>query len=59
MLNSGTTMVEDRFEATTLAAVSVGGRTVIPAGAVMRGVVSDGANGVAPFEAHERPDWPV
>jgi hypothetical protein len=41
VLNSGTTMVEDRFEATTLAAVNVGGRMVIPAGAVMRGVVSD------------------
>jgi hypothetical protein len=41
VLNSGTTMVEDRFEATTLAAVNAGGRTVIPAGAVMRGVVSD------------------
>lgn len=41
VLNSGTNMVEDRFEATTLAAVNIGGRMVIPAGAVMRGVVTD------------------
>jgi hypothetical protein len=39
-LNSGTTLVEDRFEATTLADTIVNGRTVIPAGAVMRGVVT-------------------
>lgn len=39
-LNSGTTLVEDRFEATTLADTVVNGRTVIPAGAVMRGVVT-------------------
>jgi hypothetical protein len=41
VLNSGTNMAEDRFEATTLAAVNIGGRMVIPAGAVMRGVVTD------------------
>jgi len=40
-LNSGTTMVEDRFEATTLADVNINGRVVIPAGSVMRGVVTD------------------
>lgn len=39
-LNSGTTLVEDRFEATTLNDTVVNGRTVIPAGAVMRGVVT-------------------
>lgn len=40
-LNSGTTVVEDRFEATTLADVNIDGRLTIPAGAVMRGVVTD------------------
>ena len=39
-LNSGTVQVEDRFEGTTLVDLSINGRTVIPAGAVMRGVVS-------------------
>jgi hypothetical protein len=39
-LDSGTAKVEDRFEATTLADVMVQGRTVIPAGAVLRGVIS-------------------
>ena len=39
-LNSGTAKVEDRFEGTTLADVSMGGRAVIPAGSVMRGVVT-------------------
>jgi hypothetical protein len=39
-LNSGTTKVEDRFEATTLVDLMVDGRTLVPAGAVMRGVVS-------------------
>jgi hypothetical protein len=39
-LNSGTAQVEDRFEATTLVDLNVDGRLVIPAGAVMRGVVS-------------------
>ncbi len=40
-LNSGTAMVEDRFEATTLADIAVNGRLLIPAGSVMRGVVTD------------------
>ena len=39
-LNSGTAMVEDRFEATTLLDVNVSGQTAIPAGSVMRGVVT-------------------
>jgi hypothetical protein len=39
-LNSGTAQVEDRFEATTLADVVVGGRVLIPVGSVVRGVVS-------------------
>lgn len=39
-LNSGTALVEDRFEATTLADTVVNGRTVVPAGALMRGVVT-------------------
>jgi FtsP/CotA-like multicopper oxidase with cupredoxin domain len=39
-LNSGTAQVEDRFEGTTLVDVVVNGRTVIPAGSVMRGVVT-------------------
>jgi hypothetical protein len=39
-LNSGTTQVEDRFEATTLVDVSANGRVLIPAGSVMRGVVT-------------------
>jgi hypothetical protein len=39
-LNSGTAKVEDRFEGTTVADVSVDGRTVIPAGSVFRGVVT-------------------
>ena len=39
-LNSGTAQVEDRFEATTLVDMNVNGRTVIPAGSVMRGVVT-------------------
>jgi gas vesicle protein len=40
-LNSGTTMIEDRFEATTLADVIINRQVVIPAGSVMRGVVTD------------------
>jgi hypothetical protein len=40
-LNSGTNQVEDRFEATTLVDVSVNGRVVIPAGSVMRGVITN------------------
>ena len=39
-LNSGTAQVEDRFEGTTLADVTVNGGTAIPAGSVVRGVVS-------------------
>jgi hypothetical protein len=39
-LNSGRAMVEDRFEATTLVDLSVGSRVVIPAGSVVRGVVT-------------------
>jgi TolA-binding protein len=39
-LNSGTAPVEDRFEATTLADLTADGRVAIPAGSVMRGVVS-------------------
>ena len=39
-LNSGTAQVEDRFDGTTLVDLNINGRTVIPAGAVMRGVVS-------------------
>lgn len=39
-LSSGTAQAEDRFEATTLMDLVIGGRTAIPAGAVMRGVVS-------------------
>lgn len=39
-LNSGTAKVEDRFEATTLVDVNVSGRTVLPAGSVLRGVVT-------------------
>ncbi len=39
-LNSGTAKVEDRFEGTTLVDLTINGRTVIPAGSVMRGIVS-------------------
>jgi hypothetical protein len=39
-LNSGTAQVEDRFEATTLVDLNIDGRTVIPAGSLMRGVVT-------------------
>jgi len=39
-LNSGTAKVEDRFEGTTLVDVVVNGRTAIPAGSVVRGVVT-------------------
>jgi hypothetical protein len=39
-LNSGTAQVEDRFEGTTLVDLTVNGRAVIPAGSVMRGVVT-------------------
>ena len=40
VLNSGTAQVEDRFEGTTLVALDVSGKTIIPAGSVMRGVVN-------------------
>ena len=40
-LNSGTAMVEARFEGTTLYDVVVSGRTLIPVGSVVRGVVTD------------------
>ncbi len=40
-LNSGTATVEDRFEATTLVDFTAGGRTLVPAGSVMRGVITN------------------
>lgn len=39
-LSSGTAQVEDRFEGTTLVDVSMGGRVAIPAGSILRGVVT-------------------
>jgi hypothetical protein len=39
-LNSGTAQVEDRFEGTTVADLSVDGRVAIPSGSVVRGVVT-------------------
>jgi hypothetical protein len=39
-LNSGTAQVEDRFEGTTLVDLNVDGRPAIPAGSIMRGVVT-------------------
>ncbi len=39
-LNSGEAQVEDRFEATTLVDLNVSGRAVVPAGSVMRGLVT-------------------
>lgn len=39
-LNSGTAQVEDRFEGTTLNDVVINGRVLVPAGSVMRGVVT-------------------
>jgi hypothetical protein len=39
-LNSGTAQVEDRFEGTTVADLQLNGRTLIPAGSVLRGVVT-------------------
>ena len=39
-LNSGRALVEDRFEATTLVDLNVDGRTLVPAGSVVRGVVT-------------------
>lgn len=40
-LSSDTNQVEDRFEATTLVDVRQNGRVIIPAGSVVRGVVTD------------------
>jgi hypothetical protein len=40
-LSSETANVEDRFEASTVAAIQVNGRTVIPAGATVSGFVSE------------------
>jgi TolA-binding protein len=40
ILSSETAQVEDRFEATTAADLIIDGRTIVPAGSVMRGVVS-------------------
>lgn len=39
-LDSGTAMVEDRFEGTTIEDLRVDGRVAIPAGSVVRGVVT-------------------
>jgi hypothetical protein len=39
-LDSGKAMVEDRFEGTTMVDLHVGGRLAIPAGSVVRGVVT-------------------
>ena len=39
-LSSGTSQVEDRFEATTMVDLMNGDRVLVPAGSVMRGVVS-------------------
>jgi hypothetical protein len=39
-LDSGKAQVEDRFESTTLTDVNVGGHVAIPAGSVVRGVVT-------------------
>src|SRR4029079_14220201 len=40
-LNSGTARVEDRFDATTLAPFGKNARVLVPAGSVMRGIVSE------------------
>jgi hypothetical protein len=40
-LSSETAMVEQRFEATTVVDVVQGGRVLIPAGSIVRGVVAD------------------
>jgi hypothetical protein len=39
-LNSGTAQVEDRFEGTTVADLSIDGRVAIPSGSLVRGVVT-------------------
>jgi hypothetical protein len=40
ILHSGTAQVEDRFEATTAVDLVIDGRTLVPAGSVMRGIVA-------------------
>ena len=40
ILSSGTALVEDRFEATSAADFIIDGQTLVPAGSIMRGVVS-------------------
>jgi hypothetical protein len=40
-LNSGTSQVEQRFEATTVEPLRMNGNVLIPAGSIVRGVVSD------------------
>lgn len=40
LLSSSTNLVEDRFEATTLVDLREGDRVIVPAGSVMRGIVS-------------------
>jgi TolA-binding protein len=39
-LNSGRAQVEDRFDGTTLVDLTIDGRTLVPAGSLVRGVVS-------------------
>jgi len=39
-LNSGTAQVEDRFEGTTVADLTIEGRVAVPSGSVVRGVVT-------------------
>lgn len=39
-LDSGTATVEDRFEATTIVDMIVDGQTLVPAGSVMRGIIT-------------------
>jgi TolA-binding protein len=39
-LNSGTAQVEDRFEATTMTDLNLDGRVTVPAGTLLRGVVT-------------------
>jgi hypothetical protein len=40
LLDSGTAQVEDRFQATTATDLVIDGRVLVPAGSIMRGVVS-------------------
>lgn len=39
-LSSATAMVEDRFEGTTLVDLTIDGRTLVPAGSLLRGIVT-------------------